>query len=190
VPVCVNPAYRRWLQDVTAALTPVLAEVAGLPGAPVSVAQVAAGSPGSGDAPEASTTLGGQPPTLRISLGSLNLPGPNGFGVGTVATNQFGNQLQLLFVRTFVGANDGPGNPGQQAVQAALLQDVGISFAAQPGLADSLRNAPGPGAAPASGSIYTAAERLAALPAATQHVWLEANLSALRAGQITLGELP
>ena len=35
VPVCVNPAYRRWLPDVTAALAPVLAEVAGLPGAPV-----------------------------------------------------------------------------------------------------------------------------------------------------------
>ena len=31
VPVCLNPAYRRYLPDMTAALRPVLAEVAGLP---------------------------------------------------------------------------------------------------------------------------------------------------------------
>ena len=42
IPVCVAPAYRRWLPDVNAALAPVLAEVAGLPGAPVRVTQVAA----------------------------------------------------------------------------------------------------------------------------------------------------
>jgi hypothetical protein len=46
VPVCLNPAYRRWLPDVTAALAPVLAEVAGLPGAPVRATQVAAAYPG------------------------------------------------------------------------------------------------------------------------------------------------
>src|SRR6516225_11104194 len=42
VPVCLNPAYRRWLPDVNAALAPVLAEVAGLPGTPVRATQVAA----------------------------------------------------------------------------------------------------------------------------------------------------
>ncbi len=189
VPVCVNPAYRRWLPDVTAALTPVLAEVAGLPGAPVNVTQVAAGSLGDG-APQASTTLGGQPPTLRISLGVLNLPGPNGFGVGSVATDQFANQVQLLFVRAFVGANDGSGDPAQQGVEAALLHDVGISFDAQPQLANTLRDAPGPSPTPASGAIYAAAQRLAALPIAAQHGWLNAHLAALRAGQVTIGELP
>ena len=34
VPVCVNPAYGRWLPDVTAALAPMLAEVAGCPARP------------------------------------------------------------------------------------------------------------------------------------------------------------
>ena len=42
IPVCLNPAYRRYLPDVTAALAPVLGEVAGLPGAPVRATQVAA----------------------------------------------------------------------------------------------------------------------------------------------------
>ena len=41
VPVCLNPAYRRYLAEVAADLRPVLAEVAGLPGAPARVAQVA-----------------------------------------------------------------------------------------------------------------------------------------------------
>ena len=43
IPVCLNPAYGRYLDDVTAALQPVLGEVAGLPGAP------GRGQPGAGD---------------------------------------------------------------------------------------------------------------------------------------------
>ena len=38
--MCLNPAYGRYLADVTAALRPLLAEVAGLPGAPARVTQV------------------------------------------------------------------------------------------------------------------------------------------------------
>jgi hypothetical protein len=41
VPVCLNPAYRQFLPAVTAALRPVLGEVAGLPGGPARVTQVA-----------------------------------------------------------------------------------------------------------------------------------------------------
>jgi hypothetical protein len=41
VPVCLHPAYRSLLPAVTAALGPVLSEVAGLPGAPVRVSQAA-----------------------------------------------------------------------------------------------------------------------------------------------------
>ncbi len=37
VPVCVHPAYRGYLADVTAALRPLLGQLAGLPGAPVRV---------------------------------------------------------------------------------------------------------------------------------------------------------
>ena len=41
VPVCLQPAYRAFLPDVTAALGPVLGQLAGLPGAPVRITQVA-----------------------------------------------------------------------------------------------------------------------------------------------------
>jgi hypothetical protein len=44
---------------------------------------------------------------------------------------------------------------------------------------------------PASGSpAAAAAARFAALPAATQHAWLAAHLPALRAGRISVAQLP
>jgi hypothetical protein len=68
--------------DVTAALAPVLAEVAGLPGAPVRALQVAAAYPSGDGGPPQAITFGGQPPALRLSLGLLNMPGSCGFARG------------------------------------------------------------------------------------------------------------
>jgi hypothetical protein len=48
---------------------------------------------------------------------------------------------------------------------------------------DSLLPTPGSPAA-------AAAQRFAALPAATRHDWLMTHVEALRAGQITLAEIP
>jgi hypothetical protein len=190
VPVCLNPAYRRWLPDLTAALAPVLTEVTGLPGAPVRATQVAAPYPTGDGGPPQAITLGGHPPALRMSLGMLNMPGPCGFCDGPVATKQFADQMRLAFTDAFVGARDGSGSPAQQAVQAALLQGAGIPFAAQPKLMAPARNGPGPAPGPATGPVYATARRLAALPAAARHAWLAAHLAALRAGRLTLRELP
>jgi hypothetical protein len=190
VPVCLNPAYRRWLPDVTGALAPVLTEVAGLPGAPVRATQVAATYPSGDGGPLQPITLGGQPPALRLSLGQLDIPGPCGFCDGPVATKQFADQIRLLFAQSFTGAGNGPGGPARQAVQAALLQGAGIPFDAQPKLMATARNGPGPAPGPATGPVYAAARRLAALPAAARHAWLAAHLTALRAGRLALKDLP
>ena len=190
IPVCLNPAYRRWLPDITADLAPVLAEVAGLPGAPVRAAQVAAAYPSGSAGPPQAVTLGGSPPVLRLSLGMLNLPGSCGFCGGPVTANLFAGQLRLMFAHTFVDAGNGPGSPVRQAVQAALLQGAGIPLAAQPRLLGSTDNFQGPGPGSASGPVYTAARRLASLPATARHAWLAAHLAALRAGTLTLRELP
>jgi hypothetical protein len=48
---------------------------------------------------------------------------------------------------------------------------------------------PPPGPAPGS-PAYAAARRFAALPASTRHTWLVRHLAALRAGRITLAQLP
>jgi hypothetical protein len=190
IPVCLNPAYGRWLPDVSAGLAPVLAEVAGLPGAPARTTQVAASYPSGGDGPPQPLTLGGHPTVLRLQLGLLDMPGPCGFCGGSVTTDQLGGELRLLFAHAFVGAGGGPGSPAQQAVQAALLQDAGIPIAAQPTLMRHTENYPGAEKGPATGPVYAAAQRFAALPAAARHAWLSAHLAEVRAGQLSLGDLP
>jgi hypothetical protein len=190
VPVCVNPAYRRWLPDVTAALAPVLAEVAGLPGAPVRATQVATAYPTAAGGPPQGITLSGHPPVLRLSLGSFSLPGPCGFCGGPVTTKQFTDQTMLLFAQAFAGAGNGSGSPAQQAVLAVLLRGAGIPFAALPKLLATTKNGPGPPPGSATGPVYAAARRLAARPAAARHAWLAAHLATLRAGRLTLKELP
>ena len=99
-------------------------------------------------------------------------------------------QMRLLFAHTFVGAGNSPGSPAQQAVQAALLQGAGIPFAAQPRLMGTADSFPGPRPDSATGPVFAAAARLAALPAPARHAWLAAHLAALRAGRLTLNDLP
>ncbi len=190
IPVCLSPSYGRWRPEVTAALGPVFSEVAGLPGAPARAIQVGAvynsGEGGGGQA----MTIGGQPPVLSLPLGNLGPPG----AIGTATV--FADQLRLLAVHAFVGAGTGPGTPAQQAVQAALLQGAGVPFAAQPQVLSttglpSWGQATGNGPpGPATGPVYAAARRLAALPPAARHAWLAGHLTALRSGQLTLAQLP
>jgi hypothetical protein len=199
VPVCLNPAFRGYLPDMTAALSPVLSEVAGLPGAPARVSQVAGRySSGEGGAGY-QVTLSGRPTVLNVPLDSLSsLPGSFG---GTAS--QLDQELRLLVAHAFVGAGNGAGTPAQQAVQAALMQGAGVPFAAQPSalgiyglpswaLATGHGPAAGPGPVtgpgPATGPVYAAARRFAALPAATRHAWLAAHLAALRSGGLTLAQ--
>jgi hypothetical protein len=187
VPVCLNPAYGRWLPDVTTELAPVLAEVAGLPGAPERAVQVAATYPSNPDGPPLILSLGGRPPVLSMALGQLNMPGPCGFCAGPVSTQEFAGQMRYLFARAFVGAGLGPGSQVQQAMQAALLLDAGMPLSAQ---AAATHNIPGPPQAAAPQPVDAAAERFAAQPAAARDAWLAAHLAALRAGGLSLGQLP
>ena len=191
VPVCLNPAYGRYLADVTAALRPVLGVVAGLPGAPARVTQVAGRyTSGEGEASPA-VTISGRPPVLRLPLDALStLPGSVGFPGAPETVAQFADQLRLLSVYALVGAGHVPGTRAQQAVRAALLQGAGVPFAAQAKLLAAARNGPGTAPGPLAGPVYAAARRLAALPPAARHAWLAAHLGALRSGQLTLAQLP
>jgi len=189
-PVCMNPAYRRYLPDVTAALRPLLAEMAGLPGAPARATQVPGTYTSSEGEAKPVVTISGRPPVLRVPLDALaTLPGYTGF-TGTPETEAlFADQLRALSVHAFVGAGNGIGTPAQQAVQAALLLRVGVPFAVQANVMDA-GNGPGPPPPPTTGPVYAAARRLAALPPAARHAWLAAHLGALRSGHLTLAQLP
>ncbi len=198
IPVCVHPAYRSYLPDVTTAVGPVARELTGLPGAPVRATQIAtvfiSGScVGPGPcAPTAAQlqveAIGGSPPVLHMALNAITLPGS--FGMDK---SGFMSLIRLEFVHAFVGAG-GSGNPAQQVVQAALLADAGTPLAAQPNvLGFSPWGLPSRGRTPATSyppQLSAAAQRFAALPAATRHAWLAAHLGALRAGHLPLTQLP
>jgi hypothetical protein len=163
IPVCLNPAYSVYLPAVAAALEPVLREVAGLPGAPVRISQVAGvyrQLPANGvEVRRAGPALSGTPPVFHLLLPD-QLTGPT----RTIA--ELAAETARDAGRDIVAAviGDGPG-PAQRAVSAALLN-----------AADRPPDA--------------AARRFAALPAAARHAWLVEHLTALRAGQITLEQLP
>jgi hypothetical protein len=88
---------------------------------------------------------------------------------------------------------DGRGaSPAQQAVTAALIMAAGGPANGPPPGIPPPGNGfgmPPPGPAPGS-PAYAAARRFAALPASTRHTWLVRHLAALRAGRITLAQLP
>jgi hypothetical protein len=111
VPVCVHPAFRAYLAGVAAALDPLLAQVAGLPGTPARAEQAA-----SSDLNELNwgADVSGTPPVFRFAL--------------PATSPSFISGLQSTFAITFIagsGANDNGGTPAQQAVESALLTAAG-----------------------------------------------------------------
>jgi hypothetical protein len=177
IPVCLNPVYAAYLPVVTAALQPVVSQVAGLPGAPARISQAA--------------------PTYRqeglngVSIGGAGLlvltPLP-GRSSPQVPTAQFAAMVRqdsgAALLASVILARPGPGRadpgPAQQAVLVALLR---LSRAERPGGERGGPPPPGP-------AVDAAARRFAALPPATRHAWLVRHLAALRAGRISLARLP
>ena len=194
IPVCLQPAYRAYLPDVTTALRPVISQVAGLPGAPVRASQVAAVfAPGPGVKFKPTVgqipALQGSPPVLYMPLGAIALP--NSFGADSAG---FVSQLKVEFVHAIVTSGSAYGNPAQQAIEAVLLKNSGMPLAAQP---NALGDTPWPlmNGGPRSAGAYppqiaAAAQRFTVLPAAARRAWLAAHLGALRAGQLPLARLP
>ena len=185
ITVCLNPAYADYLPSVTAILGPELAELAGLPGAPARISQVAEAyqqEPRNGI-----TTLTETASDSTFILAD-QLPGQPG-----ATSAQFANQLELtLGVRLItyvIQGHEGPMapsslSPAEQAVIAGSVRLV--AAAGEPGK-QSLYGMLLPG----SGSpADLAARRFAALSAAAKHTWLAQHLAALRVGRISLAQLP
>jgi hypothetical protein len=168
IPVCLHPAYTVYLPAVAAALEPVLTELVGLPGAPVRISQSAATyRQGRGNGVGiglAGPRTSGTPPVFHLLL-------PNQQAGPAMTTSQLAAAVRTdtapRIVASVIGDTDA--SPAQQAVTAAILNTVT--------------------AAPDT-PVAVAAARFAALPAAARRAWLLQNLATLRAGQITLEQLP
>jgi hypothetical protein len=190
IQVCLNPAYASLLPVTATALEPVLNQIAGLPGAPARILQEATQyrqdlHRGVMISPDARTSSGSQP-VYHLLLPD-QLPGPD------MTAGQMASQIKWQDGADIVAnlTGDGQGaSQAQDAVTAALMMVIGIP---RTGPGPDPNQLPGltPGTPAMPGTpAYAAAERFAALPASVRHAWLAAHLAALRAGQITLGQLP
>jgi hypothetical protein len=196
IPVCLNPAYASYLPVTGTALAPLLSEVAGLPGAPARISQAAAvyrqGTGNSVSIGLAGPAISGRPPVFRLLL-PVQLAGP------AVTTSQLAAEIRssagLGIASSIVGASRHP-SPAQQAVLAVLARASGLPQPSSPPRStpsgSRKRAAPSPPAPePAPGSpAYAAAQRFAALTPPARRTWLVRHLPALRAGRITLAQLP
>jgi hypothetical protein len=167
IPICLHPAYTSYLSAVTDALGPVLDDVAGLPGAPVRLSQAPAvyqAEEGNGVVITlAGPRVSGTPPILHFLLpGQQDGPTPSTSEWAAAVRRDLGRAVAAAVV----GENPGP---ARDAVAAGLLNTVQ------------------PGTDPA---VEAAARRFAALPAAIRHRWLADHLATLRAGRLTLAQLP
>lgn len=185
IPVCLNPAYASYLAATAAALEPLLDEIAGLPGAPSRILQEAAryqvsASDGIDVRPDSPSGN-----TYRLLL-PIQMPSP------PLTTAEMASQVRgdgWDMVRNFTG--DGPGaSPAQDAVATAIIlaakQPGATTIESDPQGTDPSRSPGMTSGTPAN----AAAQRFAALPEPARRAWLGRHLAALRAGQITLAQIP
>ena len=184
--VCLHPAYQGYLTQAVNSFGPVMAELSGLPGAPARAVQI----PGQALPPAVQQAfrdgvVTGSPPAYQFSMdGAITqVPDPAQFRDGfrqdivhAVIVGPVG-QLTASGVLLWNG-----GTPAQQAVEDGLLQAIGSQPypACNPYLQQCAQQS----------QVTAAAARFAALPAATRHAWLSASLAALKAGRITLAQVP
>lgn len=164
IPVCVHPAYRSVLPAIARDVAPMTAEVAGLPGAPVRIEFVGAGTPGV-------TNRHAQ----LIAAKFINVQGP--MTAGEIAASV--RYAAAAAITGFQATERLPGSGSPARAQLALVYGLQLAAGEQAGVPPSV---PAP--------IASAAHRFAAMPAAARRAWLAGHLSALRAGRLVLPQLP
>jgi hypothetical protein len=190
--VCLHPAYRAYLPQVTAALNQVTEELAGLAGLPgqasqvppAAVAQFAQGGPGSGLIAGRTYEF-----VLSASVGWLT----SSSMIGDTLRQDLTHAIIVGTGKTFSMPDGSKAWAAGTAAQQAVVDGVLKVLATPPYPVPQSRNGRAPAglSTPAQqATIGAAAAKFAALPPATRDAWLAANLTALKAGTITLAQLP
>ncbi|MGP0047608.1 MAG: hypothetical protein ACLPZR_02000 [Solirubrobacteraceae bacterium] len=192
IPVCVHPAFRSELAGLARMLRPVERNLARLAGVPVRI-DLNASANNQLTVPEGTScqrtrdglechssalvagysagTLSGTPPTLHFAFDLESITG---------------STLDAAAVENFVQATIGAsGNTARAAIAGALVHEAGIPL----GVPDPIHPPP-PNVFALSAPALAAARRFSELPVASQHAWIRSHWSALRAGEITLAQLP
>jgi hypothetical protein len=193
-PVCLHPAYRDYLPEVSSALSAAVTELAGLPGAPVRASQV----PQTALPPAVDEDNGDG----QVKDGVYEFTMNNALALAPDAS-RLGDSFQQDIVHAVIvgsagqvvtttqpngskstGLQQDNGTPAQQAVEDGLLQALGSQPYPVGGPANSKQFQQ------QQNEVAQAAAKFAALPAAARHAWLAANLAALKAGTVTVAQLP
>jgi hypothetical protein len=184
--VCLHPAFAYYRDDVAAALDPLAAEIAGLPGAPVRAVELASMR----DGVEGPSGISGNPPVFEFSADHVGNMFGEFYGIPDQADWRYAFQQGLLYAFLTGSAQQrgyGPLDEAQQAVENGLLSAAGAP-SPHPFLGMNMN---GKVTTPTEvAEVTAAAQRFAALPASARHAWLAAHLAALRAGTVTLAEMP
>ena len=181
--ICVHRAFSFYLNDVAAALKPVAAEIAGLPGAPVRATEVASMTGGQ----MVMSGISGTPPVFEFTAERVGSMFGQFYGIPDSTAWRVGFQQGLLdaFLARAPGAAPGGPQfgPAQLAIENALLAAAGTT-------PSDVSHLAGPPAAGTSPAIAAATRRFLALSASARHAWLAAHLTALRADSITPAQVP
>jgi hypothetical protein len=122
--VCVHPAFSFYLNDVAAALDPVAAEIAGLPGAPAGAREVAGGS----DNAPVMSSIAGKPPVFEFTAEHVGTMFGEFYGIPDPVAWRSGFQqglLDPLIQGPSQQAGQVPLDAAQQAVEDVLLTAAG-----------------------------------------------------------------
>ncbi|MFE9426150.1 hypothetical protein ACFYNO_24680 [Kitasatospora sp. NPDC006697] len=204
VQVCLSPVYQGYLANLSTALTPLFKEVAGLPGAPTRTEQVL--FPYHGEAVYSTSAVDGDVLRIGLNIGrngmTCFLTGPKSSTCVTVSklwdnADLVGAAIRPHTAKTVVDQLVGGTTDAQQAVSAGLLTAIGVTLT-DPGAPSMLPNGapvvPNPDIqvmGPRAGTpVAAAAQRFAALTPEARHAWLAGHLTDLRAGHLTLTDLP
>jgi hypothetical protein len=178
IPICVHPAYAGFLPAVTTAVGSELTEFAGLPGAPARISQVAPvyqQQPGNG------VNVSAHVSGASEFIVPEPLPGqPGGTSAQFAANLAEGLGLDLASHIILGGA---PSQAELAVIAGSVRFPPSVESRDLAPLYGQLLPQPGSPAA-------QAAKRFAALTPAARHAWLAAHLAALRAGRVTLAQLP
>ena len=184
--VCLHPAFKGYLGQAVNSFGPVIAELSGLPGTPRRAVEIPGQElPALAAQANADGFMTGNPPAYEFSMDNAIAQVPDaaqfrdGFRQDIVHAVIVGSIGQL----TASGALQwNAGTPAQQAVENGLLKAVGSQpYSGCNPYVQQCTQQP---------QVTAAAARFAALPAATRHAWLAANLAALKACRIPLARIP
>jgi hypothetical protein len=182
--VCLHPAYQHYLSQAVNSFQPVMTELAGLPGAPLRATEVSDQT-----LPQAvlqntrSGLVTGTPPVYEFSMDNALAQ------VSDPAQFQDGFRQDIVYA-VIVGPitlQQKTGSQAQQAVMDGLLKAIGSKpypFCA------AYQGAQAAQCGQEQKAVMPAAGRFAALPAPARHAWLVASLPGLKAGRITLAQVP